>query len=74
MGATATQAVIGKPVPIIKERGKFMDSDFAKLTFVTIHPSAILRQRDKDEQEHEFGRFAAEMKLVQRKLQSLAGG
>lgn len=74
MGATATQAVIGKPVPITKERGKFMDSDFAKLTFVTIHPSAILRQRDKDEQEHEFGRFAAEMKLVQRKLQSLAGG
>jgi uracil-DNA glycosylase len=74
MGATATQAVIGKPVPITKERGKFMDSDFAKLTFVTIHPSAILRQRDKDQQEHEFGRFAAEMKLVQRKLQSLAGG
>jgi DNA polymerase len=74
MGATATQAVIGKPVPITKERGKFMDSDFANLTFVTIHPSAILRQRDKDEQEHEFGRFAAEMKLVQRKLQSLAGG
>ena len=43
-----------------------------KLTFVTIHPSAILRQRDKDEREEEYRRFASEMKLVKRKLQSLS--
>jgi len=72
MGATAAQSVVGKPVPIMKERGKFMDSMFGKLAFVTIHPSAILRQRDKDEREEEYGRFASEMKLVKRKLQSLS--
>jgi len=72
MGATAAQSVLGKTVLITKERGKFIDSDFGRVTFVTIHPSAILRQSDKEEQEKEYRRFAAEMKLVQRKLQSLA--
>jgi uracil-DNA glycosylase family protein len=72
MGATAAQSVVGKPVPIMKERGKFIDSALGRLTFVTIHPSAILRQRGKDEREEEFRRFASEMKLVKRKLQSLS--
>ncbi len=71
MGATAAQSVVGKPVPIMKERGKFIDSAIGKLAFVTIHPSAILRQRDQDEREQEFRRFATEMKLVNRKLRSL---
>jgi DNA polymerase len=64
--------VVGKPVAIMKERGKFIDSVFGKLTFITIHPSAILRQRDSDEREQEFRRFASEMKLIKRKLQSLS--
>jgi uracil-DNA glycosylase family protein len=72
MGATAAQSVVGKPVAIMKERGKFIDSVLGKLTFVTIHPSAILRQRDSDEREQEYRRFASEMKLVKRKLQSLS--
>jgi uracil-DNA glycosylase family protein len=71
MGGTAAQSVVGKPVPIMKERGKFIDSALGKLAFVTIHPSAILRQRDQDEREQEFRRFATEMKLVKRKLNSL---
>ena len=74
MGATAAQSVVGKSVPIMKERGKFIDSAIGKLAFVTIHPSAILRQRDQDEREQEFRRFAAEMKLVNRKLRSLVSG
>ena len=72
MGATAAQSVVGKPVPVLKERGKFIDSALGRLAFVTIHPSAILRQRDKDEREEEYRRFASEMKLVKRKLKSLA--
>jgi uracil-DNA glycosylase len=72
MGATAAQSVLGKPVAIMKERGRFIDSVLRKLTFVTIHPSAILRQRDNDEREQEYHRFAAEMKVVKRKLQSLS--
>jgi uracil-DNA glycosylase len=71
MGATAAQAVLGKSVPITKERGKFMESSSGLLTFITIHPSAIYRQREKDQQEKEYRRFAEEMKRVSRKLRSL---
>ena len=72
MGSTAAQSVVGKPVAVMKERGKFIDSLLGRLTFITIHPSAILRQRDNHEREQEYRRFASEMKLVKRKLQSLS--
>ena len=71
MGTTAAQAVLGKTVPITRERGKFIESDSGLVTFITIHPSAIYRQRDRSEQEKEYDRFAEEMKLVSRKLRSL---
>jgi DNA polymerase len=71
MGATAAQAVLGRPVPITKERGKFIQSESGLLTLVTIHPSAIYRRREKDEQEQEYRRFAAEIKLAQQKLQRM---
>lgn len=71
MGTTAAQAVLGKTVLITRERGKFIESDSGLVTFITIHPSAIYRQRDRSEQEKEYDRFAEEMKLVSRKLRSL---
>jgi uracil-DNA glycosylase family protein len=71
MGTTAAQAVLGKPVLITKERGKFSAPDSDPAIFITIHPSAIYRQRDRSEQEKEYRRFAEEMKLVGRKLRSL---
>jgi len=71
MGATAAQSVLGKSVRVTKERGKFIESDSGPITFITIHPSAIYRQREKDEQEKEYRRFASEIRQVQRKLNSL---
>lgn len=71
LGATAAQAVLGKPALITKERGKFIESDSGGLNFITIHPAAIYRQRDKDEQKKEYRRFASEIKRVQRKLQNM---
>jgi DNA polymerase len=71
MGATAARAILGRPIPITKERGKFLQSDSGPLTFITIHPSANYRHREKNEQEQEYRRFAAEIKLLQRKLQSM---
>jgi uracil-DNA glycosylase len=68
MGSTAAQSVLHKPVLITKERGKFVGSDLAPATFITIHPSAIYRHPSKEEQEKEYRRFVAEMKLVQRRL------
>ena len=71
MGATAAQSVLGKLVRVTKERGKFIESHSGPITFITIHPSAIYRQREKDEQAKEYRRFVSEMKQVQRTLNSL---
>jgi DNA polymerase len=71
MGATAAQSVLGKVVPITKERGKFLKENSAVMTFITIHPSAIYRHPSREEQEKEYRRFVSEMKRVQRKLISL---
>jgi uracil-DNA glycosylase len=74
MGSTAARSMLGKPVLITKERGKFIESGAGLLTFITVHPSAIYRQREKDQQEKEYRRFAEELKLVSRKLRTLTGG
>ncbi len=72
MGATAAQSYFGKPVLITKERGKFIPSETGRpVAFVTIHPSAIYRHHEKPEQEEEYRRFAAEMKLLAKKLQTI---
>jgi uracil-DNA glycosylase family protein len=72
LGATAALAIVGRTVRITQERGKFFDTDSGAAAFITIHPSSIYRLREKDEQEKEYRRFVAEMKLVGRKLRSLA--
>ena len=71
MGATAAQSVLGKSVRVTKERGKFIELHSGPIAFITIHPSAIYRQREKDKQEKEYRRFVSEMKQVRRKLNSI---
>jgi uracil-DNA glycosylase len=71
LGATAAQSVLARPVLITKARGKFIESDSDRIIFITIHPSAIYRHREKEEQEKEYRRFVSEMKQVQRKLESI---
>jgi uracil-DNA glycosylase len=69
LGATAAQSVLGKVVRIGVERGKFLENEFAGTIFVTIHPSAILRQREKPDREKEYLNFLADMKLVRHHLE-----
>ena len=46
MGATAVDALLGKGVAVMRDRGKPVDSELASTVLVTIHPSAVLRARD----------------------------
>jgi uracil-DNA glycosylase len=71
LGATAAQSVLARPVLITKARGKFIESDSDRIIFITIHPSAIYRHREKEEQEKEYRGFVSEMKQVQRKLEDI---
>jgi uracil-DNA glycosylase family protein len=71
LGGTAAQSMLGRIVRVTKERGTFLDGDSGETVFITVHPSAILRQRGESEREKEYDRFVADMKLVHRKLHSM---
>jgi len=51
MGATAARSLFGPKVKVTRDRGRLLDSPFAPVAAVTIHPSAILRLRDRGERE-----------------------
>ncbi|MGE0500498.1 MAG: UdgX family uracil-DNA binding protein [Rhizobiaceae bacterium] len=66
LGATAAQALLGKPVPVTKMRGAIVERGDGLRVFVTIHPSFILRIPDHNEKEAERGRFLTDLKAVKR--------
>jgi uracil-DNA glycosylase family protein len=72
MGATAAQSVLGRSVRVTEERGRFL-SDGARAVFLTTHPSAILRLREKSERDEAYRQFVHEMKLVGDKLGQMQG-
>jgi uracil-DNA glycosylase len=49
LGATAAQTLLGRSFKVTRDRGRVPQSDLAKMVIATIHPSAILRSRDRDE-------------------------
>jgi DNA polymerase len=72
LGATAAQSILGRVVPIGQARGKFFNGEGGEAVFITIHPSAIFRQQEKSDQEQEYHRFVADIRLVERKLRGMA--
>jgi uracil-DNA glycosylase len=72
LGATAAHSILGRVVPIGQARGKFFNGQRGEAVFITIHPSAIFRQREKSEREQEYLRFVADMRMVERKLRGMA--
>jgi uracil-DNA glycosylase family protein len=64
LGATAAQSLLGKQFRVTKQRGEWIDSELAELVTATIHPSAILRQRDADARHAEMARFVDDLRTV----------
>jgi uracil-DNA glycosylase family protein len=64
LGATASQSLLGKQFRVTKERGKWLESDLAERVTATIHPSAILRQRDDESRHRELAAFVEDLRLV----------
>lgn len=60
LGATAAQALTGKPVPVMRNRGAARFDGFAG--FITVHPSFILRLPDGASRAKAFDAFAADLK------------
>jgi uracil-DNA glycosylase family protein len=74
LGAVAAQGLLGSKVKVTKDRGKPIESDLAPVVIVTIHPSAILRERDETAREAAFGAFVADLRVVQAALTASPAG
>jgi DNA polymerase len=68
LGATAAQSLLGRQFRVTQHRGEFVDSDLAEYVTATIHPSAILRQRDDEARRKEFAAFTEDLKAVAKVL------
>src|ERR671914_90553 len=68
LGATAAKALMGSSFRLTQHRGEALESDLAQFVTATIHPSAILRQRDEASRVAEREAFAEDLRVVARAL------
>jgi len=64
LGATAAFAVIGKPTPILKTRGRAIQLEDQAQAMVTYHPSALLRMPDPKAKAEGFELFVKDLKAA----------
>ena len=48
LGATAAQSLLGSSFRVTKVRGQALETELAKYTFATVHPSSVLRAPDDE--------------------------
>lgn len=72
LGATAAKALYGPSVRVTRDRGNPIESPLAPVTMLTIHPSAILRLRDRAEREDALDGFVADLRQVAREMKKQA--
>jgi uracil-DNA glycosylase len=68
LGVTAATAAFGKAVRLKDYRGHFFQTPLSDLTFVTTHPSALLRIQEEETRQLEYRRFVDELRIVQSRL------
>jgi DNA polymerase len=68
LGATAAKALLGSGFRVTKQRGEFLEVDFAPLATATIHPSAILRIDEPEERRAETAALVADLRGVAKRL------
>ncbi len=64
LGAVAAKALLGSSFKVTQHRGELLDSELAPIVSATIHPSAILRQRDDASRAREREAFAEDLRAV----------
>ena len=64
LGASATAAILGPKVRVLRDRGRVFSSAMAARVFVTIHPSLLLRLTDRSEAEREYDLFVRDLRVA----------
>ena len=66
LGATAARSLLGRPVPVMAERGHWLPrAEDGREVLVTLHPSALLRV-DSEDREAAFEAFVADLRQAKR--------
>jgi len=71
LGATAAQALLGAAFRVTQDRGEFVESPWCRLVMATIHPSALLRERDAEQRERGISRLVDDLTKVRKAVSSL---
>ncbi len=69
LGATAAQTLMGRDFRITAERAVFFPHRWAKQLVATIHPSAILRAEDRQDQEYQL--FVQDLHTIAARIREL---
>jgi DNA polymerase len=64
LGATAARALLGSGFRLTQHRGELLESELAPVVAATIHPSAIVRDRDESSRDAERRALASDLRAV----------
>lgn len=64
LGATALYALLGNTVKVTRSRGQLFDTPHGYTVLVTVHPSSLLRNPDRNALEQNRLRFVGELKRI----------
>jgi DNA polymerase len=64
LGATASQALLGRTFRVTQHRGELLESSLAPFVMATVHPSSILRAPDEDSRHQQEREFLADLKKL----------
>jgi DNA polymerase len=64
LGATAAKSIFGSKVRVTKDRGRLLETAPAPAGAVTIHPSAVLRTRDRAERRDALAALVDDLRFA----------
>jgi uracil-DNA glycosylase len=70
MGAVAAKALLGNAFKVTEQRGRLLEADLAPVIVATIHPSAILRERDDAARKLQREAFTSDLAVAAEALRS----
>jgi DNA polymerase len=68
LGATAAKGLLGSTVRVTRDRGRFVEAEYAPAVTVTVHPSSILRVPEREERAKARADLVADLRLVAERL------
>jgi len=64
LGATAIQSLLGKPLPVVANRGKIIDIVEGWRVFITVHPSSLLRVPEEAAKAVAYAEFVDDLRTL----------